>query len=186
MKVKYFLRGLGVGILVTTLLLFVGARKNVQESMTDEQIMQRAKQLGMLRKDEVSDYKMDQNLDNMKESLNASASPEPTKKAEVSEKKNQEKVEPSEPKLETSVSPEKKPETKKEKDRKETQTVSIKIEPGMVSQPIARYLYQNNVSGRAADFNRYMQEHDVTGKLRAGEFEIPTDATYEEIVEIIT
>ena len=95
MKVKYFLRGLGIGILVTTLLLFAGARKNVQESMTDEQIMQRAKQLGMLRKDEVSDFKMDQNLDNMKETINASPSPEPTKKAEVSEKENQEKAEPS-------------------------------------------------------------------------------------------
>lgn len=179
MKVKYFLRGLGIGILVTTLLLFVGARKNVQESMTDEQIMQRAKQLGMLRKDEVSDYKMDQNLDNIKETINASASPEPTKKAEVSEKENQEKAEPS-------VSPEKKPVKKKEEKKKEVQTISIKIEPGMVSQSIARYLFQKNVVGSAADFNTYMQEHNVTGKLRAGEFEIPIDATYEEIVEIIT
>ena len=179
MKVKYFLRGLGIGILVTTLLLFVGARKNVQESMTDEQIMQRAKQLGMLRKDEVSDYKMDQNLDNIKETINASASPEPTKKAEVSEKENQEKAEPS-------VSPEKKPVKKKEEKKKEVQTISIKIEPGMVSQSIARYLYQKNVIGSAADFNTYMKEHNVTGKLRAGEFEIPIDATYEEIVEIIT
>lgn len=179
MKVKYFLRGLGIGILVTTLLLFAGARKNVQESMTDEQIMQRAKQLGMLRKDEVSDYKMDQNLDNIKETINASASPEPTKKAEVSEKENQEKAEPS-------VSPEKKPVKKKEEKKKEVQTISIKIEPGMVSQSIARYLFQKNVVGSAADFNTYMQEHNVTGKLRAGEFEIPIDATYEEIVEIIT
>ena len=69
MKVKYFLRGLGIGILVTTLLLFVGARKNVQSSMTDEQIMKRAKQLGMLTKDEVSDYKMDQSLDNLKDTM---------------------------------------------------------------------------------------------------------------------
>lgn len=179
MKVKYFLRGLGIGILVTTLLLFAGARKNVQESMTDEQIMQRAKQLGMLRKDEVSDFKMDQNLDNMKETINASASPEPTKKAEVSEKENQEKAEPS-------VSPAKKPEAKKEKKKEDVQTISIKIEPGMVSQSIARYLYQKNVIGSAADFNTYMKEHNVTDKLRAGEFEIPIDATYEEIVEIIT
>lgn len=179
MKVKYFLRGLGIGILVTTLLLFAGARKNVQESMTDEQIMQRAKQLGMLRKDEVSDFKMDQNLDNMKETINASPSPEPTKKAEVSEKENQEKAEPS-------VSPAKKPEAKKEKKKEDVQTISIKIEPGMVSQSIARYLYQKNVIGSAADFNTYMKEHNVTDKLRAGEFEIPIDATYEEIVEIIT
>ena len=179
MKVKYFLRGLGIGILVTTLLLFAGARKNVQESMTDEQIMQRAKQLGMLRKDEVSDFKMDQNLDNMKETINASPSPEPTKKAEVSEKENQEKAEPS-------VSPAKKPEAKKEKKKEDVQTISIKIEPGMVSQSIARYLYQKNVISSAADFNTYMQEHNVTDKLRAGEFEIPIDATYEEIVEIIT
>ncbi|HAU87174.1 MAG TPA: hypothetical protein DCW90_17315 [Lachnospiraceae bacterium] len=181
MKVKYFLRGLGIGILVTTLLLFVGARKNVQSSMTDEQIIQRAKQLGMLTKDEVSDYKMDQNLDNLKETINASTSPEPSKKPEVSEK-----AEPSERKTDASVSPVKKPEKKKDKEKKEAETISIKIEPGMVSQSIARYLYQKNVIGSATDFNKYMQEHDVAEKLRAGEFEIPKDATYEEIVEIIT
>lgn len=181
MKVKYFLRGLGIGILVTTLLLFVGARKNVQSSMTDEQIMNRAKQLGMLTKDEVSDYKMDQSLDNLKETISVSASPKPSKKPEVSEK-----AEPTEPKTETSASPVKKPEKKKDKRQNEAETISIKIEPGMVSQSIARYLYQKNVIGSASDFNNYMQEHEVTEKLRAGEFEIPKDATYEEIVEIIT
>lgn len=51
MKVKYFLRGLGMGIIFTTLLMMtvVGTKK---ETLTDEEIMTRASLLGMVRADE--------------------------------------------------------------------------------------------------------------------------------------
>ena len=44
MKLKYYLRGLGIGILVTTVILSLAGvgRKN----MTDEEVVKRAKELG--------------------------------------------------------------------------------------------------------------------------------------------
>ncbi|SES63290.1 MltG/YceG/YrrL family protein [[Clostridium] polysaccharolyticum] len=177
MKVKYFLRGLGIGILVTTLLLFAGTRKNENAKLTDKQIIERAKELGMLTKDEVSDYKMDKNLEDIKTSLSDISSPAPSKKAEVKQDKAL--------KRETSDST-KSPDPSKKAEKENRHMASVKIETGMTSQSVARYLYQVNVIGNASDFNEYMKEHNVSQKIRAGEYEIPTDATYAEIVEIIT
>ncbi|MEZ3426119.1 MAG: hypothetical protein K1W13_01760, partial [Lachnospiraceae bacterium] len=45
MKLKYYLRGLGIGILVTVLLLTITSGK--RGTMTDEEIKERARALGM-------------------------------------------------------------------------------------------------------------------------------------------
>ena len=51
MKLKYYLRGLGIGIIVTTLVLMV-AFSGKKEKLSDQEIMQRAEQLGMVMADE--------------------------------------------------------------------------------------------------------------------------------------
>lgn len=52
MKVKYYLLGLGIGILVTTLVLSFGEKK---EKLSDDEIIARARELGMVMKDETED-----------------------------------------------------------------------------------------------------------------------------------
>ena len=49
MKVKYYLRGLGIGMLVTALILTVSGRMNAK--MSDEAVRRRAAELGMVEKD---------------------------------------------------------------------------------------------------------------------------------------
>lgn len=244
MKVKYFLRGLGFGILITTLLLFVSMDKNKSTEMTDEQIVERAKELGMLTQDEVDDYRLGESLDNIKASLKAtevpesspevsqgseSVSPSPsasqqleenstqkTDKASADESSSNEVADAKASKAptasekttsdKTTTSNKKNTDTTKNNttnsstnknsstqktnskntSNKITDTIAIKIEAGMVSKSIAKYLYQKNVIGSATDFNNYLIEHKLTNKIIAGEYKIPVDATYEEIVEIIT
>lgn len=248
MKVKYFLRGLGFGILITTLLLFVSMDKNKSTEMTDEQIVERAKELGMLTQDEVDDYRLGESLDNIKASLKAtevpesspevsqgseSVSPSPSASQQPEENSTQktdktsadessssevadvkeskeptasEKTDSDKTNSEKTTSGNKTTSNKKNTDttknnttnsstqksnsknssNKITDTIIIKIETGMVSKSIAKYLYQKNVIGSATDFNNYLMEHKLTNKIIAGEYKIPVDATYEEIVEIIT
>ena len=50
MKLKYYLRGLAVGILVTTVVLMI-AGKGHKTTMTDDEVIARAKQLGMVMED---------------------------------------------------------------------------------------------------------------------------------------
>ena len=47
MKLKYYLRGLGIGIIVTTIIL-VSCFSMQKPKMTDEQIIEKAAQLGMI------------------------------------------------------------------------------------------------------------------------------------------
>lgn len=54
MKLKYYLRGLGIGIIVTTLVLMV-AFSGKKEKLSDQEIMQRAEQLGMVMADDGTD-----------------------------------------------------------------------------------------------------------------------------------
>lgn len=47
MKLKYYLRGLGIGIIVTTLILMISFSMHKTE-ISDEEIIERAEQLGMI------------------------------------------------------------------------------------------------------------------------------------------
>lgn len=48
MKFKYFMRGLGVGILFCTLIIFAAYETSPNKLFTDEEVIARAKQLGMV------------------------------------------------------------------------------------------------------------------------------------------
>ena len=50
MKLKYYLRGLGIGIIVTTILLMIAFALH-KPTMSDADIIARAKQLGMVMPD---------------------------------------------------------------------------------------------------------------------------------------
>lgn len=51
MKLKYYLRGLGIGIMITTVILMIGFARN-KNTLSDDEIIARAKQLGMVMPEE--------------------------------------------------------------------------------------------------------------------------------------
>lgn len=53
MRLKYYLRGLGIGIVVTALVMGIILPKNTTSVMTDDEIRSRAKELGMVMEDDV-------------------------------------------------------------------------------------------------------------------------------------
>ncbi len=50
MKFKYFLRGLGIGMLFASIIFFIAYRQDPSVNLTDEEIIQKAKALGMVEK----------------------------------------------------------------------------------------------------------------------------------------
>lgn len=60
MKLKYYLRGLGIGILVTAIIMSCTRRP---EKLTDAEIKMRATQLGMLEKSVLADMQIENNVD---------------------------------------------------------------------------------------------------------------------------
>lgn len=74
MKRKYYMRGLGVGVLVTALLCAVAFPKQ-KKSMTDEQVIARAKELGYEKKD---GGVTPEDIDKLKENEKSTGTPGPT------------------------------------------------------------------------------------------------------------
>ena len=90
MKLKYYLRGLAVGILVTTVVLMI-AGKGHGTTMTDDEVIARAKQLGMVMEDSKTGDKEDlfSGKDNQKEDTESTQSTE--KQEQKTENKNDSK-----------------------------------------------------------------------------------------------
>ena len=55
MKLKYYLRGLGVGIICTAIIMGIALSGNKKEALTDTEIIERARLLGMVMKDEIQE-----------------------------------------------------------------------------------------------------------------------------------
>ncbi len=55
MKLKYYLRGLGIGIICTAIIMGIALSGNKKETMTDTEIIERARLLGMVMPEDVKD-----------------------------------------------------------------------------------------------------------------------------------
>lgn len=196
MKIKYFLRGLGIGILITTLLLYAGSTKSDSGTLTEEQIMERARELGMMTEEEAKDYRLDQSLDNLKESITedekqkeiASHSPSPEadqvpKGEETSEKSEEISASPdsSEKKEKGSKSKE-----NQKEDNQEKKYITVSIKAGLISNSVAKSLEEQGAIDSAQNFTDYVIEKKLTTSIIAGNYKIPVGASYAEIIEIIT
>ena len=59
MKLKYYLRGLGVGIICTAILMGIALSGNKKEKLTDTEIIERARLLGMVMAEEAPEEEGD-------------------------------------------------------------------------------------------------------------------------------
>ena len=86
MKLKYYLRGLGVGIICTAIIMGIALSGNKKETLTDAEIIERARLLGMVMEEEsdsgeqtpeqkeIEDGKTSENQDSGEEQPNSNKS----------------------------------------------------------------------------------------------------------------
>ena len=189
MKLKYYLRGLGIGILVTTVILSLAGvgRKN----MTDEEVVKRAKELGMVESTLLSDLPDQTKTDEVRPT-----EPEISLQPETSE------PEESASTPETPVAPEETPEAPEETPEapEETpvspedgnpdipagETVTLVIGRGESSTTVSKNLKKAGIVEDAAAFDRFLCNNGYDKKIITGTYEIPYGASEEEIAKIIT
>ena len=202
MKLKYYLRGLGIGILVTTVILSLAGvgRKN----MTDEEVVKRAKELGMVESTLLSDLPDQTKTDEVRptepeislqpETSEPEAGPEPEESAstpETPEAPEETPVAPEEtpeaPK-ETPVAPEETPVSPEDgnPDIPAGETVTLVIGRGESSTTVSKNLKKAGIVEDAAAFDRFLCNNGYDKKIITGTYEIPYGASEEEIAKIIT
>ena len=196
MKLKYYLRGLGIGMIVTALILgisFSNRQDQTSQIMTDDQIRERAAELGMVDSSELTLAAL-QNSEKQptegtpeettqtQEQNNIEAEPETTQDPEAT----------AEPAPEKTAEPEKTaaPETTAEPEVTEapqrTQTASITIQRGDDSGSASRRLYEAGLVENAKAFDNYLCNNGYSGSIYPGTFEIAPGTSVEEIDKIIT
>lgn len=189
MKLKYYLRGLGIGILVTTVILSLAGvgRKN----MTDEEVVKRAKELGMVESTLLSDLPDQTKTDEVRPTEpEISLQPE-TSEPEESASTPETPVAPEE----TPVAPEETPEAPEETpvspedgnpDIPAGETVTLVIGRGESSTTVSKNLKKAGIVEDAAAFDRFLCNNGYDKKIITGTYEIPYGASEEEIAKIIT
>ena len=200
MKLKYYLRGLGIGIIVTAVIMGIVSGK---KTLSDREIKERAAALGMVEGTEPGNSLADLAavaVQDPTETPEETPTPEPESTAEPTQAPTQEPEPSAEPTKaptpipESSAEPTKAPTPEPESSAEPAVTpaelskedVTIVVKSGESSYTICKKLEQAGLITSASDFDTYLYLNGYDRKLRAGSFVIPADASQESIADILT
>ena len=172
MKLKYYLRGLGIGMAVTALILgisFSGRQGQEAQTLTDEQIRERASELGM---EVTEEPKLTADPETTTEP-EATAEPETTTELEAT-------AEP-----ETTAEPKATAEPELITAPEQSQT-TITIKKGSDSGSVSRMFYEAGLVENAKAFDNYLCNNGYSRSINPGIYEIAPGTSEEEIAKIIT
>ena len=177
MKKKYFLRGLGAGILITALILSIGYRK--QDS--GETVVQRAKELGMVFPEKTPQATATASGSAVAVTATPADTPEALPKQSQS------------PTADTTKKPDAKPTATSTKEDKPKPTAGnstskrkFTVRDGLLSSSVAREMKEAGIIKDADAFDKYIEKSGMARKIRTGTYKIPVGASYSQIAKIIT
>jgi hypothetical protein len=201
-KLKYYLRGLGIGIIITTIILTISSALK-DTSISDKEVIARAKELGMVMEEDAG------GLFDTSVTDTQSSEPETENKAEAeteteTEPESETETE-TEPETETETETETEPESETETENttvqeepaaganedagnttpEETEFYTLTVTKGQVCRNICDNLAQAGIVDDSETLRKYLLERDVADYISIGTYLIPTDATMEEIADIL-
>lgn len=180
MRFKYYLRGCGLGIVLTAVILMISFHRSGGEQMSDAEIMHRASELGMVTPEELEPDPVPAAPTQAKdegEDAGTAAEPEPTEGA--GEPPEQEDGQES-----TEAESEEQAEEEPEKDVVEK--ITIVVRQGDVCREIVRELEKQGLVPDAEEFSLYMYENGFDNQIRAGAYTFTVGMDQEEIAKILT
>lgn len=156
MRFKYYLRGAGIGVILTTL-IFTIAFAVYKPTLSDDEIMKKAEALGMEMPADDSDSADKKDTKTAKDQKDdADASDSNTDDATTSEDGSQKNV------------------------------IEFTIASGDTSATIAQHLQEVGLVDNAKSFDLYLSDQDLDNQLLPGTYQIPEGATFLEIGELLT
>lgn len=186
MRLKYFLRGLGTGILLTALILCISYRSD----SSGADVVEQAKELGMVFpkgterpiEEILVTAEPEENVPDAQAGKDAVGSGAGVTGEESGATKKPEAKKTSKPTQKAASKPTKKPSgtTAAGSGRKFT------VRGGLLSSSVAREMKQAGIIKDDDAFDEYLEKSGNARKVRAGTYKIPVGASYEEIARIIT
>lgn len=206
MKLKYYLRGLGIGIVVTALLMGYSNKNRAAEPKAEVATEETAGDLLADRNGEATTEEVIEQ--STVENVTVETDSAETSEEEISQQGTASELESSTQEAETITETESVTETetesvqaeettdKKEQTQSSTEadagnalpqtTIEINIVRGDDSGTVARKLQNAGIVESATEYDAYLMQHGYDKKIRVGKVEIPVDATWQEIAEYIS
>lgn len=190
MRLKYYLRGLGLGIIFAVIIMMIGFHGNKQ-SMSDTEIIEKAKTLGMVEAKNISETVADE-YNSEKTDSSAANSDDSSQKAETEQDSQmqdsqtaQEDTQQEDTQQEdTQPAADAKQETVEPQDAVTTYTISVTSQD--TCRTIAEKLKALNLVDDAEQFRIYMGQKGADHFIADGEHVIPQGASYDDIITILT
>ena len=215
MKIRYYLRGLGLGILVTAVFFLLG--DNSSQNLSDEMIKERAKELGMIESTVLADMgtkseeetelsEIETESEGMgmtteEESISevvteetaiegetALLEPSSEESVEVTEELTSEEITEDSSVISSEESTEESDKEFSEEKEEETGTgqfVSIVVNNGEGSDTVSRRLYEAGLIGDASAFDQYLMQNKYDRKIAAGEHLIEMGSSWGKIAKVL-
>lgn len=215
MNLKYYVRGIGVGILFSAVVMSVAFHGSSRNGLSDEQIIARAKELGMVESSTVNS--LDDLLatptpteipqensteesdeaeevpvtDDKKDDVNEA--PENSDDSKTDDKNGTDDITDDNSaqtgETGTEDTSEANGTSKNDSDTPEENTEDtgkeIVITEGMSSEKVTRILKENGIIEDAGAFNQYLIINNYSRKIRVGTYHIKPYATYKDITDMI-
>lgn len=205
MKLKYYMRGLGIGIVVAAVLMGI-ALGGDKERLSDDEIMARAKALGMVESSVLADLNKEKETETIPENdtqyeaedeTQEPSQDEPVKEPQSEQQTESEEEQQSEPKDEPQTEPEKEPQTEPDnqpdgevqnssREDAQEEYVTLVIERGESSVSVSRSLAELGLVESAKDYDRYLCSNGYDKSIKVGTHKIKVGSTDKEIAEIIS
>lgn len=182
MNFKYFLRGLGAGIIFTAIIMLAAYMTNGSYKMSDEDIIKKAEALGMVTTEEnpiVSNTGTENATDE------PASTETPKTEAPTTEKTSTEDTE--EPASTEEPTTEATTQNTTEQTAIDTEYIkaTITVRSGMGSYEVAVLLKDAGIIDNASDFDSYLIRNGYATQIRIKSQEFNSNMSYEEIAKLL-
>lgn len=188
MKFRYYLRGAGVGIIVTTIILMIAFR-NYKPTLSADEIIEEAKKLGMVMSDDKDNnyIKDDSSDEDVPDGEVNNSSGEENNSPSGDETSSEDETPSEDEKEATEGNSEQESYEEETGSTTERSMVLLTINGGDTSKIVSEKLLALGVISNAEEFDKWLCVTKGLGdSILCGEFQIPEDASFEEIAKIIT
>lgn len=181
MKLKYYLRGLGVGIVVTAVILTIA--NHLGNKMSDEDIIKRAAKLGMVMKEDESLFPPTEPETTTPEPT----SPSPAEQETTAVKPAEPETTTSEPTTPVPTEPETTTPVPAEPQTSGVviHTATITVTSGMYSEAVSQRLEEAGIVKNWREFNEYLTSNGYAERLQTGTHSFNSEMDFNEIAEIL-
>lgn len=197
MKLKYYLRGMGIGIMITTLILIIAFSIHKNDTVQQEEPKQEAASKTVAEAQNSTQIPMDTETETEPATEQNNAEQTDTQKTTEKQKENETSVvsaSTEEKESEEKASEQKTLETKSSEEKisekntpaAATEKVRFEVGGGEYSDVICKRLLQAGLIDDADAFNKFLIQKDYDNLILPGVYDIPKGATYEEIAALLT